>query len=73
MTKTQTHELTPDLRKATAAYFKPDASPIVPAGMITIIFLLDPDTRDKINRLTLRAAMKEKMIKRVQRLPKVRT
>jgi hypothetical protein len=41
------------------------ASPIVLAGMITILFLLDPDTRDKINRLTLRAAMKEKMIKRV--------
>jgi hypothetical protein len=41
------------------------ASPIVLAGMITILFLLDPETRDKINRLTLRAAMKEKMIKRV--------
>jgi hypothetical protein len=41
------------------------ASPIILAGMITILFSLDPDVKDKVNRLTLRAAMKEKLTRKV--------
>jgi hypothetical protein len=41
------------------------ASPILIAGMITILWSLDPDTRDKVQRLTLRMAMKEKMMHQV--------
>lgn len=41
------------------------ASPIFIAGMITILWSLDPNTRDKVQRLTLRMAMKEKMMHKV--------
>ncbi len=41
------------------------ATPIIIAGMITILFSLDPDTREKVQRLTLRMAMKEKMTHKV--------
>lgn len=41
------------------------SSPIILAAMITILWSLDPDTRDKVQRLTLRMAMKEKMSRKV--------
>lgn len=41
------------------------SSPIILAGMITILFSLDPAVREKIMLATLRAAMKEKMARKV--------
>lgn len=41
------------------------ATPVIAALGWSMLWMLDPDVRDKINRLTLRAAMKQKMAQRV--------
>jgi hypothetical protein len=46
------------------AYIMP-ATPVIAGMGWSILWMLDPDVKDKINRLTLRAAMKQKMAQRV--------
>ena len=41
------------------------ATPVIAAMGWSVLWMLDPDVKDKVNRLTLRAAMKEKMSRRV--------
>jgi hypothetical protein len=41
------------------------ATPVIAGMGWSILWMLDPDVKDKINRLTLRAAMKQKMAHRV--------
>jgi hypothetical protein len=59
----QIHTMAP-WAQAYVTYVLP-ASPVIVGAMWAILFQLDPDVRQKILQLTLRAAMKEKLARKV--------